>query len=189
MGATVSVMDVLAQEHVLLLEFVGQLQWDEPLEDQECARMRDDLLAFVGALKRHEEFEDEILVGVSLAGAAADHARLSEEWGDEHRLLKRINIEVVDAVKNAFDGSCLRLKPLVDALAAHLREHFKWEETHLWPLCRVSLSAETERRLESRALVRLGGLKAEAAACGVLLSESSGRGPDLGAQGRGPSGD
>ena len=172
-----SVLDILTEEHVLLRRFIGRLQWEEPEGSETCARMRKDLLAFFCSLQRHEDFEGEIFRG--LDGAAVDPGGLAEELIAEHRKLLARRVEIFEALKNAREDSSAQLKPHVDALADHLRADFAWEEKHLWPHYRPSLNPGVERSLEREALPRLDRLEADMALCGILLSDSSGRGPDL----------
>jgi hypothetical protein len=170
-----SVLSVLKDEHVLMLRFAGLLQWEEAEGLETWTKMHGELLALFCALERHEEFEDAVFAPPKGSSAPA---RFTEDLSAEHRRMMKLRDEVIEAVKNAGGLEPARARPLVDALAAHLRAQFKWEEEHLWPLYAATDPAG-DRIHERNALSRLKELERSVLAAGVKLSDASGRGPDL----------
>lgn len=161
-----SVLDVLIEEHLLLYRLVGYLQ-RAAVESRAPERLRGDLLAFFGALNRHEEFE-EILFG----GPGGITGPEPEGLFDQHRRLADIRAEILAALKRPESGAAPGPGQgvLLAALAERLREHFAWEERVLWPL-RTPAGPLAEVDLENRARAEILRLTAEAAEQGIRLAE------------------
>jgi hypothetical protein len=163
-----SVLDVMKEEHALLLRFCAKLRWEEPSGAESPRRVRGDLLALFCALERHEEFENAVFAATGEGKAGP--ARAPESLLEEHDRLARLRVETVAAVKSADEEPPLGLKSRVDALAAHLRDHFRWEEDALWSRRAPRGDDESEAALENAARARLEGLRAEIQALGIGLT-------------------
>lgn len=168
-----SVLDVLAGEHVLFRRLIGDLQRVLRFEEDAARReARDVLLVLLPALERHQELED-LVFGPAAEGSRV-HAKVVAELNKEHWRIALLRAELLEAMKESGAMSCEAFRKKTLELVVKLRMHFEMEETRLWGRLRELSGRGIDKSIERRAREQLRKLLRESERRRELTSELEG---------------
>lgn len=155
-----SLFATLTREHQLFGRLVDRLERAVSYDERTAkSEVRETLLVLFPALERHEELED-LLFAPRGGGRSASADRASARVEVQHRRLKVLKDEALERLAKAEDAGPGELPAVVLPLVKRLREHFRTEETVLWPHYEGS-SRSLTRGLERRAAARVKELESE----------------------------
>jgi hypothetical protein len=155
----VSVLETLAREHRVFEELIVRLEralkYPEGLARAEWKKT---FLVLLPALDRHEEIENIVFEDpayLSKEGAR----RLLGEVERQHGKISLLRRDVLEALGDSGLPEFPRLGSLISQLARRLRDHFRAEETRLWPHYRSAMSRSLDRSIARRVREKLRELK------------------------------
>lgn len=155
-----SLFAVLAKEHLLFKRLVDRLERALSYDPRTAkSEIRETLLVLFPALERHEELEDLLFAprGRPRSSAAKKAATRVEV---QHRRIAALRADAAERLAMAEDATAGDLPAVILPLVKRLREHFRTEETVLWPHYEGS-SRSLTRGLERRAAARVKELESE----------------------------
>lgn len=154
-----SVLETLAREHRVFEALVGRLEsalkYPEDLARSEWRKI---FLVLLPALDRHEEIENIVFEDPACLSKEGSR-RLLGEVERQHGNISLLRRDVLEALQDTGLPGFPHVGSLISQLAWRLRDHFRAEETRLWPHYRKAMSRSLDRSISRRVGEKLRQLK------------------------------